>query len=347
MHPRAICALLLAAAGSGCEIYPVDPSGPYDSPGYGFSLVYSAEDPFDSSLPLITTSLWDGRHQETLAVGTSPAWSPWGGTILFLDAGLQEISDDGSWQQLLYLGDAFRFPVWVGWSPMGDRYAFLDHSGTSCNAILIAATDSGIAYDYGDQCAADHGRAWRLAWSPRGDELVYHAQGDSPWYDIYVAEVDGVNTWNLTASTWHDHSPTWSPDAQIAYVSTRRTGPFREGELYVMNWDGSESRQLVDGEAMLPSWSPTGDHIAFIGPDDGLFTVDMTTHSTRRLTRETTGRYPLPAALRWSPDGHRIAFVSDSGYLYTIHSDGTEEVRVSDTRIVGAEFDWSPYEWRR
>ena len=59
-----------------------------------------------------------------------------------------------------------------------------------------------------------------------------------------------------------DEHPAWSPDGRkIAFVSYRDRNP----EIYVMNADGSEQRNLTDNSAAdrHPSWSPDGNKIAF------------------------------------------------------------------------------------
>ena len=121
----------------------------------------------------------------------------------------------------------------------------------------------------------------QAAISPDGATLVFvgTASGDT---EIYSLPFDPSRTQsfdaavNLTASTGGDFRPAFSPDgAQIAFSSDRDTPayghpyfPFtrqREGEIYVMNADGSGQRRLTESRSWdgSPEYSPDGATIYF------------------------------------------------------------------------------------
>lgn len=78
-------------------------------------------------------------------------------------------------------------------------------------------------------------------------------------------------------------TPAWSPDGRrIAFSS--------DSDIYVMNADGSEVRQLTDHEAVdrTPAWSPDGSRIAFSSNRHGNFDIDEGDSS------ETTGEEDDP-----------------------------------------------------
>ena len=66
----------------------------------------------------------------------------------------------------------------------------------------------------------------------------------------------------LTHNNVDDTSPSWSPDGQtIAFVSET----YGNSDIYLMNTDGSEKRNLTNKHVFCwsPSWSPDGTKIAF------------------------------------------------------------------------------------
>ncbi len=67
-----------------------------------------------------------------------------------------------------------------------------------------------------------------------------------------------LETSYLTGGSSSDESPTYSPDGRkIAFASTRSYGSRRETQIYVVDVDGANLRQLTrEGNNYAPSWSP-------------------------------------------------------------------------------------------
>lgn len=107
------------------------------------------------------------------------------------------------------------------------------------------------------------------------------------------------------------------PDPAIAYVEN--------GDLRVMNADGSNKTTIVAGAGILaqPSWSPDGTRIAF--QQNGLYVVDRD-GTDLTLLLSGTAAYPAwsPAA---APDGkQKIAFNrpgASSNEIWLVNTDGT------------------------
>jgi Tol biopolymer transport system component len=100
-----------------------------------------------------------------------------------------------------------------------------------------------------------------------------------------------------------------SPDGRrIAFDSDR------EGEraVYVANVDGSNVRRVSGtGYAAVPTWSPTGDRLAFIRAEPGrakVWNLWLLTNPTGELRRLTRFRYGQTWGASWLPDGRSVVF---------------------------------------
>jgi len=171
--------------------------------------------------------------------------------------------------------------------------------------------------------------------------------------EIYVmdvpsgADAEVSESVRLTDNSIEDRAPILSPDGQrVAFVS----GSYDNGEVYVVNVDGSGLLNLSDDEADddSPTWSPDGQRILFVSDREGnneIYSINPDGSGLVNLTESSDDDYsPV-----WTPDGQRILFRSDrdnyNAEIYLMDADGSNMVRLTDNE--GHEFLtphglWSP-----
>jgi dipeptidyl aminopeptidase/acylaminoacyl peptidase len=121
---------------------------------------------------------------------------------------------------------------------------------------------------------------------------------------------------HLTAADYLEfeevRDPQVSPDGeQIVY--TRRWVDARadawNSSLWIMDADGSRHRFLIDGSNAR--WSPSGDRLLFIAPDEhGRPQVFVRWMDAEGAVSQVTRVDVRPTSPQWSPDGESIAFVA-------------------------------------
>jgi TolB protein len=138
--------------------------------------------------------------------------------------------------------------------------------------------------------------------------------------------------------------PTWSPNTKKIAWTRGGLGP--EGELWIMNADGSGQQQITfnsfsDAGA---SFSPDGTKLAFRSVRNGnfdIYGINVDGTGEQRLTDD-------PGTDRiadWSPDGTKISFMSDrSGAcaIYTMNADGNSVQKLTPDSMQAGVAAWSP-----
>ncbi len=106
--------------------------------------------------------------------------------------------------------------------------------------------------------------------------------------------------------------PALSPDAQVVVYVRRSMDVMQDrrvSRLWLMNRDGSDHRALTSGESnqRSPTWSPTGDRLAFIETTDQGAEIFVYWRKSGVVSR--ISQLPQsPGALSWSPDSRNLAF---------------------------------------
>ena len=192
--------------------------------------------------------------------------------------------------------------------------------------------------------------------------------------EIWLADIAAGRSHRLTFGARSDHTPRWSQDGRLAFLSDRLEAGQRQ--IYLMNLDGAEARPLTDLNGQLDGllWSPDGQEIAFAFTPDApepdrpgadahvedespryrcLWAVNVETGALRPLT---PNGYQVHEAA-WSPDGKWMAAVAKQGdvstsgwysaQLYVVNSDPAASEAGEMQQIFSAErqvcdIGWSP-----
>jgi Tol biopolymer transport system component len=170
--------------------------------------------------------------------------------------------------------------------------------------------------------------------SPDGKKIVFTSLKDGD-LDIYTMNIDGTDVRRLTNTPGYDGGPWWSPDGtQIVYRAHHPKDPAElaryrtllsqgvirpsEVELFVMNADGSDQRQItrLGGANFGPSWTPDGRRIIFSSNHQNprsrnfdLFLVDRDGGNLEQVTFDPEfDGFPM-----FSPDGTTLLWASNRG----------------------------------
>ena len=166
----------------------------------------------------------------------------------------------------------------------------------------------------------------RCDWSPKGNAIAFTNGANAAAQDIYVIDADGTDLRRLTTANGSDANPSFSPKGDlIAFESNRdSTLSMSSPQIYVMNADGTgDARRLTTFPAepklmpngkptnvsvTKPTWSPSGDRIAFHRRVGGghfeIYTMNADGTDVRQITVTvpSPGFSGFPSWGKWSAD---------------------------------------------
>lgn len=135
------------------------------------------------------------------------------------------------------------------WNPKtGNQLAFISDRSGSPQIYIMDADGSGV-----QRVLNEGGQADAPSWSPDGQFIAYtwrpSGAGRS---DVYIMDVATKQILQLTYGNGSNEAPAWAPDSRHIAFQSNRSGRW---EVYIMNVDGSDQRQVSKGGGRSPSWA--------------------------------------------------------------------------------------------
>ncbi|WP_434479130.1 protein kinase domain-containing protein [Gemmatimonas sp.] len=211
------------------------------------------------------------------------------------------------WSRFTQLTDASGVETSPAIAPDGESFAYASDARGSMD-IYVQRVGGRAAQRVAGDSAVDETSP---AWSADGRRLAFARRGDGVW----VMESGGENARRVSAV---GAMPAWSPDGtQLAFGSHEVLNPYNleDGDVWIAAVSGGTPRRVpITGvqRAYQPSWSPSGERIAFFTNNGGrrdIATVSVTGGAAVFVTQDAA----VDWAPTWSADGRWLFFASDRG----------------------------------
>ncbi|MCD4731218.1 MAG: hypothetical protein K8R74_11485 [Bacteroidales bacterium] len=189
---------------------------------------------------------------------TEPAWSPDGSQIAFTKMYPNENNREELWimnsdgSNSLYIGvEGFA----AKWSSDGTKFIY-SSKNTGNYEIYTCRIDGTDVQQITNTTINE----WFPILSPNDSLIAFnaYATGDYSSSELYLMEANGSNLTRLTNNMGSDGYPRFSPDSSL--LSFTRDLSNQQWEVFIMNIDGSNIRQVTDSPAGITAinavWQP-------------------------------------------------------------------------------------------
>ena len=237
------------------------------------------------------------------------------------------------------------------WGPEGERILYYDHGlvryDPETNRSEQDQSQRGLwtmRPDGTDRRQVLAGESLYGDWSPGGDSLVFEAGGQIYKAAFTGGVVDTDSIVRLSPPGRRCFFPDWSSNGKrVAYDNTNcgtAANPTPDScGIYVMTNEGTRRKRVSRGR--YPEWSPSGEHLVYVGLHEEIFRLDLREERQSRLT-SLNQEDPDAADVLYpgfSPDGDKIV-VEINSQVWVMNADGSDKKHL--TEKVGQEPDWSP-----
>ncbi len=266
------------------------------------------------------------------------------GKYLFFTRGEWKVNEDGSRN---YIGKRY----WVD-------SKIIENLRPDPNPQVIASTEYPIAYGSNGICLTNtkgtstirltNGNHGYPAWSPDGKRIAFYGKYENKkTWSIHTMNSDGTNKKRITheKNKW-DSMPTWSPDGEKIVFGReyKDSDNVWQYEIWIMNWDGSEQKQIKSLSGGGPSFMPDGRllyHSEYKDKESEISIADIDGKNIIHLTDNETEEWDP----KISPDGKQIAYMSKSEgnrEIYVMDIDGANKKRLTTNPGSDGGPCWSP-----